>query len=56
MVSYFEVSIIKRTLAWITGSLTCGVCDLFASVCTQGTSVYSKANMVLNVRRNYKAY
>ena len=42
MVSYFDVSIIKRTLAWTTGSLTCGVCDLFASVCTQGISVILK--------------
>ena len=35
---FFVVSIVHRTLTWTTGSLTC-VCDLFACVCTLGTSV-----------------
>ena len=37
---YLTVTMIHPTLKWTTGSLTC-VCDLFACVYTQGTSVYS---------------
>ena len=39
MLGYLVVSIVHRTVTWTAGSLTC-VCDLFAYVCTRGTSVY----------------
>ena len=40
MLGQFGVSTIHWTLTWTSWSLTC-VCDLFALICSRGTSVYS---------------